>query len=253
MLKYSKPLLDSIEREKKGIDYVYSVNDKCILNELLHKINGLMGTDFHYLAELDAFNIKGSGSIIVQYIMLFSSESVRAYLIPKLVADKIKDCDRLILQMYLHFKQSDEYISGAGFPAPAHIYTRYDNAISTIKPKRLKDDLINLAHNPRDAFYLPFTMRMLASWKIPELKDILLMYASEDNVSAQDVGLNEDDNNHFPSLAFIKRELRFTAIEGLRHYPSYEVIECIKCCSTDTDADIRAAAKKTLHSLTKNQ
>lgn len=251
MLNYSKILLDNIEREKDGTDFSCKGADKLILNELLREINEYAGTHFRYLAELDAFNIHGAGPIVARYISRFSSESVRGYLIPQLASDKIPDCDKIILQLYLHFKASDEYISRPGVPAPAHIYVRYDNAIRWLRPKRIKADLLKLAGNPRDAFYLPFTMRMLASWRIAELNDILLSFLSDTNISAEDVGLGENDVDCFPPLTFIKRELMFTGIEGLKYYPSAETTEIIKQFANDPDWNIRVAAQKTLKYLSK--
>jgi len=129
------------------------------------EINCCFGTNFHYLAEIDRFNIHGSGEIMAKYISSFPSETVRGFLIPQIVADRLKDADKLILQLYLHFKNSDEYIAKPEEPSPAHIYVRYDNAFKSLKPKRLQNELLKPAHDPRNAFYLPFTMRMLASWK----------------------------------------------------------------------------------------
>lgn len=243
--------MDSIEREKAGIDYCCTDADRATLRELFKEINAYAGTAIQYLAEIDALNLYGSGQIIARYITKLSSESVKSILIPQLVSDKVKDCDKLLLQLYLHFKASDEYISMPGFPAPAHIYVRYDNAFKALKPKRLKDDLIKLAHNPRDAFYLPFTMRMLASWKVPELKELLILYSSNSNITAQDVGIGENCDAFLPPLAFIKRELRFIAIDGLKYYPSDNISEVIRQYITDSDPDIRAAAQRTLKVLSK--
>lgn len=234
-----------------GTDYCCPEADKALLLELLDDINNCLGTDFHYLAELDAFNVRGSGEIIARYITKFSSESVRGYLVPKLVSDKVKDCDKLILQLYLHFKLSNEYIALPGEPAPAHIYVRYDNAIKELKPKRLAKELIELAHNPRDAFYLPSTMRMLASWKMPEIKNLLISYSTNDFLTAQDVGIYDSEQPYFPSLEFMKRELKFMAIDGLKYYPSAEAKDIITSLAASTDKDIKSAAKRTLKVLTK--
>lgn len=235
MFKYSTLLLDSIEKEKAGIDYRCPEEDKKLLADLLLEINRYAGTGFHYLAELDAFHIPGSGRIVAEYIESFSSESVKGYLIPKLVSDKIQGCDKLILQLYLHFRSSDEYIAAPGKPAPAHIYVRYDDAFKRLRPKRLANELITLAHNPRDAFYLPFTMRMLASWKLPEMRNLLISYAINDWITAQDVGIRDDGQAYFPPLEFIKRELKFTAIEGLKNYPSAETIDVIASLAASAD------------------
>lgn len=110
---------------------------------------------------------------------------------------------------------------------------------------------MELAHNPRDAFYLPFTMRMLASWKLPEMKDLLLSYAANDSISAQDVGIHDSEQLYFPSVESIKRELTFTAINGLKYYPSAEVIGVILSLTFNSDKDIKSAAKRSLMALTK--
>lgn len=251
MLNYSKVLIASIEREKKGLDYIYPKTDKELLYKLLDEINRYAGTDYHYLAELDAFNIPGAGSIVAKYITEFSSEGVKGYLIPQMVSDKIKDCDKLVFQLYMQFRSSDKYIAKPGEPAPAHICVRYDDAFRKLKPKRLAKDLMELAHNPRDAFYLPFTMRMLASWMMPEMKDLLLSYCAEDSFSAHDVGIQDGKQQYFPSLNFMKRELTFTAIYGLKYYPSEEVRDMITSLTANKDKDIRFAAKRTLIALTK--
>lgn len=251
MENYSRVLMNRIERERSGLDYICPEPDKKWLQQLLDEINRYAGTHYHYLAELDAFNISGAGSIVAQYITKFSSEDVKGYLIPQMVSDKIKDCDKLVLQLYMQFRSSDEYISKPGEPAPAHIYVRYDNAFKKLKPKRLKKDLIELAYSPRDAFYLPYTMRMLASWKIPEMKKFLLSYAANDSFSSQDVGICDSEQPYFPSLATIKRELTFTAIAGLKYYPSTEVRGIVESFATSADKDIQLAAKRTLSAMKK--
>lgn len=251
MQNYSKVLIACIEREKNGLGYICPKADKELLHKLLDDINRYAGTDYHYLAELAAFNIPGAGSIVAKYITEFSSEGVKGYLIPQMVSDKIKDCDTLVFQLYMQFRSSDEYIAKPGEPAPAHIYVRYDNAFRRLKPKRLAKDLMQLAHSPRDAFYLPFTMRMLASWKIPEMKDLLLSYCAKDSFSAHDVGIYDDKQQYFPPLEFMKRELTFTAIHGLKYYPSEEVKHVITPLTASADKDIEAAAKRTLTVLMK--
>lgn len=251
MQNYSKVLVACIEREKKKLDYIYPKADEELLHKLLDEINRYAGTDYHYLAELDAFNIPGAGSIVAKYITEFSSEDVKGYLIPQMVSDKVKDCDKLVFQLYMQFRSSDEYIAKPGEPAPAHIYVRFDNAFKKLKPKRLAKDLMELARSPRDAFYLPFTMRMLASWKIPEMKELLVSYAANDPFSAEDVGIYDSAQPYFPPFETIKRELIFTAIAGLKYYPSDEVKKIITSFINSTDEDIKSAAKRTLIALTK--
>lgn len=251
-MNYNKVLLDSIDRERKGVDYICPESDKKVLEKMIDKINKNCGTDYHFLAEIDAFNIPESGKIMVQYLEQFQSESIRSYLIPQIVSDRVQDCARIVLSSYLHFKNSDEYISAPCKPAPAHIYTRYDNAFRVLKPKKLKEELFSLACNPRDAFYLPFSMRMLASWKIPDLERVFTSYMDSSNITHESVGLPAQSENYYPSLSFIRRELIFTAIDCLKHFPSENTLKLIKRCMNDPDKDICSAAKKTLRFLGKH-
>lgn len=248
-MNHNKLILDGIEREKKGLDYHCSERDSAILKELFAEINEFAGTDIRYLAEIDALRISGSGEIIAKYITKFSSESVKSYFIPHLVCDKVKDCDKLILKLYLHFRTSSEYISLPGSPAPSNIYVRYDNAFKTLKPKRIKNELVKLVFSPRDVFYLPFTTKMLASWMMPELEELLLSYSSNSNITAWDIGIIEKQDDYYPPLSFIKRELRLIAIDGLKNYPSKHVFKVIEQYIEDPDPDIRTVAKKTLKSI----
>lgn len=41
---------------------------------MLSEINEKLGTDFHYLAEIDAYNIKGSGIIMKSFAFTFSND-----------------------------------------------------------------------------------------------------------------------------------------------------------------------------------
>lgn len=248
----NKMLLDCIEREKTGTDYICPPEDKSTLLEMLDEINAKCATNMTYLAELDAFYVIGAGKIILKYIDQFSSESVRAYLIPQLLLDKVRDCDKLILRMYLHFRESGEYISAPGKPSPSHICTRYDNAFYKLKSKRVVVDLINILQSPRDAFYLPLTVKMLASWKVPELERILQDYLRPGTVSMLDVGLYEDGQMYFPSFSFICRELKFTAMNGLSHYHSQETMNTLCLYVSDPDEDIRLTASKTYKKIISN-
>ena len=251
VLKYMKVLLDSIEREKAGSDYFYSTADREVLNNIFAEVEEYTKTSISSLAEIAALNIPGAGEIYSRYVSQISSESVKSFLIPQIVTDKVKDRDFLLIQMYLQFKESNEYISAPNSPSPAHICARYDYAFAKIKSKRIMKDLVLLAQFPRDAYYLPSTMRMLASWKVPALKNLLMLYSSENNISAQDIGIYDLDNEYFPPFSFIKRELRFLAIDALKYYPCDDVYKLIERYVKDIDPNVRAVASKTIKYLIK--
>lgn len=241
--------MDAIEGEKRNRNYVYSDNDKNTLKKMCDEINSSCGTNIHYLAEIDFYNISGSGSIMVRYLDQFQSESVRCFLIPQLVSDKVDNCADIVYNSYIHFKESDEYISGPGEPAPAHIYVRYDNAFRKLKPKKRKMELAALANNPRDVCYLPFTMNMLASWKIPGLEQLFIQYLDVSAFSNDKLGLPEQDENYYPPSSFIRRQLQFTAIECLRYYASVNTITALHAFDCHGDKDLLSTVKKTLKKI----
>ncbi|MBQ7246600.1 MAG: hypothetical protein IJS22_00710 [Lachnospiraceae bacterium] len=235
--------------ERNGTEYRCPQDDRVLLCEMMKEINTNLGTDFRYIAEIDACDISGSGRIMVGYFNRFQSESVRAYLIPQIVSDQVPRCEEIIFLGYLHFKQSDEYISEVGKPAPAHIYVRYDNAFRRLKPRRLKTELFNLISNPRDAFYLPLTTRMLASWKLSGLECVLISYMN--GAKYEDAGLPNDTEGYFPPLHFINRELCFTAIDALKYYVSEANLSVIKKYIDSPDKDIANAARKSFDYMKK--
>lgn len=241
---YAKVLRDSILDEIAGVDYNYNESDRVIFEEMLKEINEFTGMEFRYLAELDLVKIEGIGEIVSRYITEFNSEFIKAILISFIVSDKVKGGAELIYKLYLIFKHSEEYISAEGEPAPAHIYVRYDNAFKRLKPKRLKSAFIELAHDLRDAFYLPFTMRMLASWKIPEMQPILFSFFDDSKITGESVGIKEN-GNYYPSIEYMKRELKFTALDGLKYYPSQDTIRIVQKYIDEEDRDIKIAAQKT--------
>ena len=241
----------SIEEEIKEIES-YSETDKQLLKALMREINDSLGTEIRYLFEIDRFYIHGSGKHILNYIDSFTSETIRAYLMGQMVYDRIPGCGEILLRLYQHFKQSDVYISKKGKPAPVHIAVRYDNAFRRLKLKRMKKGLLSFAANPRDAFYLPFTVRMLASWRMPEMEGILLQYLDSSGITPESVGLPTQNEGYYPSLPSIRRELLFTAIGSLKYYPSEENQQRIKCCIVDSDVDIRSAVEETLRYMEKH-
>ncbi len=238
-------LADSIEREKKGIDYIYSEQDKFLLKEMLSEVNVSLNTNLQYLAELDLLNVVGAGKIYINWIEKFSSETIKSILLCQINLDKVKDSDLLAIQLYNKFKASNEYIALKGMPAPAHIYVRYDNVFSKLKSKRIQDELLNLMKNPRDAFYLPYTLRMLASKKSPELKEILVFYSNNKNITSDMLGI-DDSGDYYPPMNFIQRELKFSSIYGFRYYPTQDVLNILDDFSNSSDPDIKDATRKTL-------
>lgn len=224
---------DFIEREREQTDFIFNDHDYMIFQKMLKEINSL-GYTFNYLCEIEAFKIPGSGEIIAKYITEFYSETTKAYLIPNMYLNLGKKCSTKLFDMYLHFKNSNECPSQEAKKHPVHIYVRYDNAFRWLKPKSIKADLVKLAENPIDFCLLPFTMRLLARWELPEMENLLLDYATR---------------NYEKHM----RESRFTALNGLRYFPTEHSISILEKGLQDDNEDIRAVAKQSLQFIEKRK
>ena len=235
----------SIEREKKGVEYIYSEQDKATLKLMLNELNFALNSNYQYLAELDLQNIVGAGKIFINWIEKFSSHTIKSILLQQIIADKVKDSDILALRLYNEFKNSNEYIASKGMSSPAHIYVRYDNAFSKLKSQRIQNELLNLMKLPRDAFYLPLTFRMLSSKKLPEFEHILFYYSDEKNINCNMLGI-DNSGEYYPSITFIQRELKFSCIYGLRFYPSQNTLKILDDFLKSNDDDIKKATQKTI-------
>ena len=247
---YPKMLQASIENEKKGIEYDYNHNDGLVLAEMTSEIKSTLGYNIRYLAEIDAYNLKGAGTIMAKYFDRFESEGVRAYILPQIIEDKVKESFDIARRGYISFKNSSYYISGIGETAPAYIYVRYDNSFKRLKPKKNKNQLMELITSPRDAFYLTFTVGMLASWKVENIEPLLLQYFHSDKISAEELGINDYDE-YYPSVSYIRDSLRYIAIDGLRYYPSEANYALIKSLLKSDNKNVIAACKKSLRYMEK--
>ena len=162
---YGVVLRDMIEDEIAGREYVCSASDRILLGEMFDEVYDITGIRYRYITELGHTTIPDAGDVFLKYVTHFSSETIKAYILWQLRREKMENLAVLSLQLYKGFRASNEYISPAGKPSPAHIHTRYDNIFRSLKPKRLKNELFDLLCSPRDAYYLSLTARVVASWK----------------------------------------------------------------------------------------
>ena len=241
-------LKDAIRDEKEGVDYACSHHDRVLLNEMFKEINSSFNININYLAEMDKFYIKGSSEIIVKYLPKFSSHMVKACLSPQLVNDKIENCDTILLDLYLSFKNSNEYINEKTQLSPSYICVVHDNNFLKLKPKKIKQDLLRLIYDPIDRSNLPLTAQMLASWRLPELEDLFISHLQE----FVSTGIIEYDEKTHP-LTFAQRQNIFTSINALKYFPSYQATEILTKYAKSFDENIAEAAEKTLKYYLKNK
>ncbi len=245
MAMYKAVMQMLIEKEIAGTSYISSPEDRAILDEMVEEINQKCGTNVYYLAELDNLRIPGAGEIVRKYFFRFSSEYIRGFVLFHMVEDNIEDCAEILYQGFLSFMNSDEYISPPGKPSPACIEVAYDNAFRRLRPRKLKQQLTELVLLPRNAFSLAFTTNILASWKVPALKDALIRYALGNAVTPSEVGLDNPDLEWYPPFDWIVYQLRFRGIRGLRYYRTPEIEDFIRNMPK-TDRNIAAAIDQTI-------
>ena len=227
---YKRFLANAIIDEREGRGYKMDGNDKDVLKRMCDEINESFPDHpykYHYLAEIRMIDPPaGVSSILLKYIHQFESESCRAVLVSSILYDKprVKGLDRIIMDLYNHFRASSYYMST---PSTAHIYLKYDNAFSKLKSSKISSELVALMKYRREVYILPFTAIMIArKWAPKELGEIMSAHLMNRNVTRADVGMLED-GDYTPSLEVIVRETAFTAIECLLYYPSEENLKII--------------------------
>jgi len=221
---YNRVLIDTIEREKSEKAFVSTVEDKKVLSDMLLEINHIFGKDFHYFAELDVFYIKGAGNIVRKYIELFPSEVPKAVLLRQMYLDKINECDKLILELYLSFRKKRDSFLVDQDNILAYVSVCYDNAFWKMKSKRIQNSLFELLKEPLDAYFLPLTMEMLTR-KIPDLMQGILINYIKNPVSSERInsrikrGLRND---------YIDEQIKYNSIDSLKHIMSDEAIAILE-------------------------
>ena len=250
MKKIMDPVLrDLIEDEKNFDDYIFNDADQLILKKMLNEINKLNRFRYHfrYLAELDGNIIIGAGDIVLKYINEFQSESTRAYLIEQLVCNNVDDCDKIVLDLYKHFKASTEYRINYENGIPTHIAARYDNAFCKLKPARIVGDLIILIDCPADIFYLPFTIQFLSKRKDNRIKETLFYYLNH-NDTIYDY-FKEKCQCTDEQLSYIVKQIQCIAINSLRYFPEPPTIKLIEHFLSSEDKDVVMLAQKVLRQM----
>ena len=235
---YGAVLQHAIYEEMAERAYAYSASDQALLQEMLDEVNQLSDYKFSYLCELRMLKTpKGCGEIYMRYFPRFESQSIKYVLASEIAYDVGKKGADIVWQGYLSYKQSAAYQS-----SPA-ISTFYDNAFRRMKPKKLKAELMELALDLQDFYYLPFTMRMLASWKIPEFEDVLWRNLNDDYLSKHTLGLEAEFATP-DRLEYRRNQVKFTALEGLKYYPSERYIRTLQEYEASENKDFSDAAKK---------
>ena len=251
---YPRYLARLIKQEIEGTAYNFEDNDRDVLAQMCDEINQTF-PDFskkiHYLSEIDITYIPaGVSTILLKYIYQFKSESCRAVLLSRSIADKmknkikIKDLDRIVMDLYHNFRESAYYIAQPESGSSAHIYIHYDNSLLRVVSPKILPELVDIMKSRRDFYILSLTAFKIAKkWAPKELGEIMAGHLINTNVTSADVGLPEE-GNYYPSLETIVEQSSFTAIKCLQFYPSEENLRIILDYTNHSNKDLAKFAQE---------
>ena len=251
---HSPFLADCIKDELEGTAWTFEGNDKNVLKQMCDEINQTFPDyphKFHYLSEFSITYIPaGVSPILLKYIYQFKSESCRAVLLTRIVVDKtknkvkIKDLDRIVMDLYHNFRVSPYYISPPESGSSAHIYMRYDNSLRRVVSPRILPELVEIMKFRRDFYILSITAFKIArKWAPKELGEIMAAHLTNKNVTRADVGLPEE-GKYYPSLETIVEQSSFTAIKCLQFYPSEDNLRIIMDYTNHPNKDLAKFAQE---------
>ena len=95
------------------------------------------------------------------------------------------------------------------------------------------------------SFYLSMAMEKLCSARIPEMEPLLLRYLNSEDITDAELGIKDGAEYYF-SGHFIRKNLKLSAMAGIKYYPSAKNIELLKKYENDEDVFIRNRARKSV-------
>lgn len=151
----------------------------------------------------------------------------------------------MFMEGYDRFKHSEDYIPTKDKEDNIKIYAKYGSVFARMKDKEHRLKLVSLLSDPRDAFYLSMAMEKLCSARIPEMEPLLLRYLNSDDITDAELGIKDGAEYYF-SGHFIRKNLKLSAMAGIKYYPSAKNIELLKKYENDEDVFIRNRARKSI-------
>lgn len=248
--------IDEIENKD---EHYFRGNDKIVLKQLCEELNQLTTRhNYRYLMQIMMSGIPvGSCNVVLKYIDQFESEACRAILMLRVCNDKIysktkiKDLDRIIMDLYHHFRASSYYVVGPGTNRSKYIYGIYDKYLEKFKSRKILPELIELMKSRRELYILPFTVVSIAKkWKPEELEEILVNHLKNKNITRADVGIPEEGDYH-PTAEIVALQTAFVAIGCLEHYPSPKNVQVIMEYADHPDEDLAKCARESAEKMRK--
>ena len=242
-------IISTIKDREAILDVVTPViceSDQVIMQEMIREINASCdnGMKLRGFSDASYFYVPGAGEIVARYVNRFTSHTVRASLLFHLVGNKkyscpkIVNCESIIWNLYVQYKESPYYIND-------FVQLYFDDAFVKMKPKRIVTEMLSLARNPLDFCWLPGTMEMLSRRKIPSFGDLLEHYVDHPEI-IHDYLKKTDISSRFSDEESLQKQLsrwngqgRYTAIIGLKYYPSQRVLSKLKLLETQIDTEMK--------------
>lgn len=221
-------------------------SDQAIMNEMIREINLSCDSSVKLrgFSDVSDLYVRGAGEIVAGYVNRFTSHIVRTALLFHLVGDRkyscsrIENCESMIWNLYIQYKNSPCYINNS-------VQMDFDEAFVKMKSKKIMDEMLSLAQSPLDFCWLPRTMLMLARWKIPSVGELLEYYVDHPEVIQEQLR-NSDISGRYSDEESIQKLLsrwngqgRYTAIIGLKYFPSQRVVTKLKLLEAQIDAQLK--------------
>ena len=213
---------------------VVSNQDAAVLDSMIQEINEVCGSRFRGYSDMANFLIAGSGDIVAKWIFHVQSHMIRASLLFHLVGDRqngmkpVRNCADLIWRLYSEYRASSEYFD-------RRIQMEYDAAFVALRSKALSAYLVHVADNPLEFCWLPRTMKMVASWKPTGFSEVLRKALEQPEAmnmylraQSADVKLRDSGDSLERECERWKETASFTAVIGLKHYPSEQNLALLK-------------------------
>lgn len=207
-------------------------DDDRLLRALIREINATLGASLRGPSDLREAVIPGAGPMVAGYIRHLSSHRERSLLLHHLTDSAgVKDRDELVWALFQEYCASPAYFDWT-------IHGQFDRALAALKSKGLMARLIQLVQDPLQARALPFTVTMLSRWKLPEMRDILLMQLAHPERLRAHLQRQEIADSLAPNLLeqLLAEPLHFplgAAASRLRYFPDEELLERIRCIRED--------------------
>jgi len=210
----------ALEREMEWRAEPKNHSDVELFDKMLSEINEL-GFEFKYQADFFRLLITNTKiiDVILRYLGKFENHGLTEHLVLTIADKRNKFVTKKIIDT---FNETHVIVRPKGYHK-----TAYDNAFKRLQDKRYVNEYLQWLSNPEIATTLPFTMLMLARWKVLEARAWFMKYVdsgSEDSIV-------------------------FTSIKALACYNNKEARDKIFAMQNSENKDIRECANKVAKKL----